>query len=153
MPSHFKKHISKVTSTTESTSSPSDFERTVDDEKVTNDEDPDDELIDLLEDEEQEHAPEAYHISSDRNVRTVKQHTNYQYRGEVLKDYNLWMYTALIDIRKKPKNNKSDGKRPLNPRFDFHKDHPFFKTHHQVLQSKWFVPIITQKPPVEETST
>lgn len=97
----------KAAACSEQTSIPEDFERTVDDDSNSDDEsDPEDELIDLLQDEEQEHAPEAFHISSDRKVKTIKKHINYRFRGKGLKDINLWLYTALIDIRKKIEENK-----------------------------------------------
>ena len=103
-------------------------------------------------------------VNKEGRIIVVSQHVHYQYRGEDLRDFNLYEYAGCIKIVKKLPQNEKQSKcqqegdnqsndndftpgRKQNNSFAFACGHPFVETHEQRLRSKQFVPILAGAPP------
>ena len=85
----------------------------------------------------------------------VPQHINYAFRGMNLQDFSLYEYVSIISVvprSNKEKSGETQGRqtaagRPANGRFNFHSNHPLFKTHTQQLRSNMKIPVPVKIPP------
>jgi hypothetical protein len=81
----------------------------------------------------------------------IPQHIHYAYRGEGLRELNLYEFTALISVVPIPQNDKESSNnyfgpgRKRNSTFFFQEGHPLVNTHYCRLASKQRTPILAGK--------
>ena len=121
-------------------------------EDTTNDDD-DDIIMDDAEIPANNAAGELYHVGG--KYISVPQHIHYAYRGSELQTFCFQEYICIITVlpMTKPRQQEegvdgsSNDTTYRNARFHFHRGHPLYLTHIQMIRSSISVPILTGKKP------